>query len=598
MKKVVWLVLVVLLVFSGTIQGFAEQEEVVRLAGDNRYQTAVAISEEGWTTSEVVVLARGDGYADALAGVPLAYAYDAPILLTQTNRLNPDTLKEMERLQASKVIILGGEGAVSTEVQELLKSEGFMTERISGSNRYTTATKIAYELQQFLGVEGFDSAVMVYGQNFPDALAVASHAARLEQPIFLTNGREIHPEVEVALEELSVEEMAIIGGETVISDDILRELDGNRVAGVNRYETALAVAEHFQATGEQVYIATGLNFADAVTGGVLAAKNRSSLLLVSNRAMPESVRSYIDHHGLNMVILGGENAVPDFVWQEDEYGTIRWDGGRDDVFMGTYTGDLREGIPHGYGEWIGDEEGRSYVGQWKEGVRHGEGLYTWPNGDCYDGEYYYDTFHGYGELSLASGYLYQGYWEDGKEHGQGTASMNGFLTYEGIWDKGNWNLPETIGDRQDPSPPGVVWTLDRYDWWHGENRIEMQMLDLVSGPEAWEIVQRANMYNEAPPSGKEYVLVKFGVYVESTEDGGPLEINFTNFDVVSSDGVLYNDWLSVAGLDPRLDTEIYPGGYHEGWVPFIVRENDHPVLAMDRGEGSEVWFDLRPRRVD
>ncbi len=212
------------------------------------------------------------GYADALAGAPLAYAYDAPILLTQTNRLHGDTLGEIQRLGAEKITILGGEGAVSMEIEHLLEDEGLEVERISGENRYITATEIAYELKDALGVEGFDKAVMVYGQNFPDALSVASQAARLGQPIFLTNGRNVHENVDKAITDLSIQSMTMIGGEAVISENVVSEVNGIRVAGQNRYETALEVAKHYSAPGHTVYIATGLNFADAVTGGVLAAK--------------------------------------------------------------------------------------------------------------------------------------------------------------------------------------------------------------------------------------------------------------------------------------------------------------------------------------
>ncbi|HBI55793.1 MAG TPA: hypothetical protein DDY38_03070, partial [Firmicutes bacterium] len=70
--------------------------------------------KQGWPDgAQTVVLARGDDYADALAGVPLAYQLNAPILLTHTNRLITSTKDEIIRLGANKVIILGGTGAVS-----------------------------------------------------------------------------------------------------------------------------------------------------------------------------------------------------------------------------------------------------------------------------------------------------------------------------------------------------------------------------------------------------------------------------------------------------------------------------------------------------
>lgn len=57
---------------------FAETPETNRISGDDRYQTAVAVSQTGWQTSDYAVLARGDDYADALCAGPLAYKYDGP----------------------------------------------------------------------------------------------------------------------------------------------------------------------------------------------------------------------------------------------------------------------------------------------------------------------------------------------------------------------------------------------------------------------------------------------------------------------------------------------------------------------------------------
>src|SRR5699024_688979 len=47
--------------------------KVKRLDGELRYDTAIDVSQEGWDSADTVILARGDEFADALAGVPLAY---------------------------------------------------------------------------------------------------------------------------------------------------------------------------------------------------------------------------------------------------------------------------------------------------------------------------------------------------------------------------------------------------------------------------------------------------------------------------------------------------------------------------------------------
>lgn len=95
-----------------------------RLSGNNRYKTAVAISQNGWKTSESVVLARGDDYADALCAGPLAKKYGAPILLTEKEKLNAGTLAELKRLGVKNVFIVGGYGAISSNVESALTAAG------------------------------------------------------------------------------------------------------------------------------------------------------------------------------------------------------------------------------------------------------------------------------------------------------------------------------------------------------------------------------------------------------------------------------------------------------------------------------------------
>ncbi|MBS4031759.1 MAG: cell wall-binding repeat-containing protein [Clostridiales bacterium] len=91
----------------------AQGEGGQRIFGSDRFLTAVEVSKTGWQQAETVVLARADEYADALAGAPLAYKYNAPILLTLKDSLNKSARDEITRLKATRVIILGGSQAVS-----------------------------------------------------------------------------------------------------------------------------------------------------------------------------------------------------------------------------------------------------------------------------------------------------------------------------------------------------------------------------------------------------------------------------------------------------------------------------------------------------
>lgn len=98
----------------------APDGDVVRLAGDDRIETAVEISKYHYPNgSNVVGIARADDFADSLVGGPLMT--DGPILLTHTDRLPDDTVNEILRLNPDKVFIFGGTEAVSNEVQTELE---------------------------------------------------------------------------------------------------------------------------------------------------------------------------------------------------------------------------------------------------------------------------------------------------------------------------------------------------------------------------------------------------------------------------------------------------------------------------------------------
>ena len=282
--------------------------ETNRIYGQNRYTTAVNISREGWPEgSSTVVIARGDDYADALTGVPLAYSHDAPILLTPTNYLHEDTKNEIVRLGASKAIIVGGTAAISENVlEEIISINISDINRIAGTNRFDTAALIAKEFAP----EGAETAVIAYGYNFPDALAVASFAAKQGFPILLTSRDELPASTGQALDVLGVKNTIIVGGTSVISNNVANQLPApTRVAGANRYETAIEIARHFNASADHFYVATGLGFADAIAGGVLAAKEDSGILLVGAN-VTSVVRSYLKEKNIkSLTIFGGPAAV-------------------------------------------------------------------------------------------------------------------------------------------------------------------------------------------------------------------------------------------------------------------------------------------------
>ena len=285
---------------------YVYEEAVERIYGTSRFDTAVAISQAGWQEADTVILARSDDYADALAGVPLAYQLDAPILLTRPKSLPIETLQEIFRLGAQKVIVLGGTLAISEEIIEIINEAGIDVERISGSSRTATAVEIAKRLSP----GGIDQAIVVNGFDFPDALSVGSQAALTGTPILLTHPTRLSEPTKEALSELGVKETIVVGGRMAVNDAVMSQLPNpERVSGSDRVATNIAIQEHFNVDAKHMYVATGNNFADSLTGAVLAAKNNSSILLVRNSLIDVTKDFIIDRGVKRISILGGSVAV-------------------------------------------------------------------------------------------------------------------------------------------------------------------------------------------------------------------------------------------------------------------------------------------------
>ncbi|WP_226580899.1 cell wall-binding repeat-containing protein [Halobacillus litoralis] len=288
-----------------------------RLSGSTRFDTSAEISKKGWPNgSDTVVLATGFDFPDALAGSPLAYELDAPVLLTRSDRLVEETKKEMQRLGAEDVYILGGTGAISDTVKREISQMGFDVKRLSGQNRYETSVKIANELLSLQGRNQFDQTVLSYGNNFPDALASASYAAQTGLPILLTATDKIPDSTQTVLSR--VDKTIVVGGTGVISDKVLDQVpNGTRYAGENRFDTSVQLIEGLEMPTDGFYIATGFEFADALTGSVLAAKDEKPILLVRSDRIPEEVQSFIDRSNSNeFTILGGTGAISQEVGAE------------------------------------------------------------------------------------------------------------------------------------------------------------------------------------------------------------------------------------------------------------------------------------------
>ena len=288
-----------------------------RFAGDSRYETAVDISSKNWFEAYNVVLARGDSFPDALAGAVLANSamVQGPLLLTESKKLNPLVLQELQRLHTNTVFILGGTGAISEDVENELRACGIQTQRISGTDRYETAANIAGT-----AVENSTRAFLASGNVFADALSISSYAAAKGIPLLLTDTKIVPPATIDVLKRMGVVDITLIGGTGVIAPSVEEHLrkEGfsvSRLSGEDRYKTNISILENLDFNTNKVVVATGAAFPDALAGSVLAARENNPIVLVpkdENTILNTPTASYLNNNRPNInhfFILGGWGVI-------------------------------------------------------------------------------------------------------------------------------------------------------------------------------------------------------------------------------------------------------------------------------------------------
>ncbi|RNC63044.1 MAG: N-acetylmuramoyl-L-alanine amidase LytC [Candidatus Dichloromethanomonas elyunquensis] len=293
---------------------------VTRISGANRIDTVNQIALTGWPHgADTVIITRADNFPDALAGVPLAAKNNAPILVTNPNELDEGVIQVLKTLKPLKAIILGGETAVSRDVEKKLSEVLYWTKdirRIAGADRYETAALIAKDFPKESNI------ALATGMDFPDALSLASAAAANSMPLLITDAEKLPEATRKTAEELLPRGLYIAGGDSAISSRVIADMSESsgissdsiiRITGSNRYETSEKIAETFYPRTEELYIATGQDFADPLAAGALAAAKKACLLLVSPQgfAINSPTETYLKNlqPSTNVKIIGGEDKI-------------------------------------------------------------------------------------------------------------------------------------------------------------------------------------------------------------------------------------------------------------------------------------------------
>lgn len=188
--------------------------------------------------------------------------------------------------------------------------------RLAGNGRYDTMAAIVSE-----GFTQSDWAVIATGDSFPDALVASPLAGALDAPIILTKSNKLSAQAKEQLDTLGVKYVFIMGGKSAVSEGVEKELKAmgittGRVEGKSRQATSIAALNTLGELGkldsryQEVVIATGKNFADALSVGPLCYRYGTPILLTKNDGtLTEDQVKACKRLNINSALIVGGTAV-------------------------------------------------------------------------------------------------------------------------------------------------------------------------------------------------------------------------------------------------------------------------------------------------
>lgn len=294
---------------------------VTRIAGEDRWGTSAAVAATWPVGPSVAYVASGRDFPDALSAAARSGVYDAPVLLVDTTTVPSATASALIRLKPDRVVVVGGTSAVSSGVATALERYAVsgVVERVTGGDRYGTAAAMASYY-----APGVARVYLASGETYPDALAGAALAAHENVPLLLTSSKGLSSTTRTQLDRLNPAEIVVLGGgrriPTSVAQDAARYSGPGtlvRVAGEDRYETAELLARRVPASRPTAYLASGLDFPDALVAAALAGRTGSPLLLTRTDALPAATRRALDRLALTRIwAVGGQSVINDTVVQQ------------------------------------------------------------------------------------------------------------------------------------------------------------------------------------------------------------------------------------------------------------------------------------------
>jgi putative cell wall-binding protein len=295
-----------------------------RIASQDRYSGAIAANRRvfdlGDTTRPITNLTSGTTFADSLSAAAATAHVGGSLLLVRPNGDNTNAGAEAARVGSPGLVTVGGPASVpdSTAEEMAWLASTPAPDRIGGKDRYEVSRNTA---ERFWPT-GAPTVFVASGTTFADALSSVPAAATQQAPVLLVPGAAsaLDQSTLATLQRLGTQRVVIVGGPVSVSPGIEKQLAARlpggveRISGADRFDVSAAVNTRFFPTAEEAFVATGATFADALTGGVLAASRNAPLLLVRPDCVPASAHAALTRWNVSRTtLLGGPASLGESV---------------------------------------------------------------------------------------------------------------------------------------------------------------------------------------------------------------------------------------------------------------------------------------------
>lgn len=243
------------------------------------------------------------GYELTLDGGTTWSTLDMPLPIEDDQVVTPDVgllANGTVYRVAVRATSAAGPGASTPVRDTLVLFHG--TARLQGADRVATAVAVSQDT--FAAPGSADSAVITTTLTYADALAGANLAAQTHGPLLMTAPGRLDATVaaEVGRAVRPGATVYVLGDTGALSTAVETALRAGhrvvRLAGADRFETAIAVANQLRSLGSTgpVHLASGLNFPDGLAVTPLAAKDRGVVLLTYGTTLESSTKAWLDRN--------------------------------------------------------------------------------------------------------------------------------------------------------------------------------------------------------------------------------------------------------------------------------------------------------------